>query len=209
MVSELKWEIRKTQDGGIRIIVTSADKMPNQILRDMRAYYNKYRKHLDRAGEYNSIRIHVNSPGGNVNGALGMLEALDEVGRRHPDMPVATLIEGNCNSAATMFLGVRGPTYITPGSGITVHRARMVTYRRKKPGLWEKIRETFGRGWSDNLMAVTYRTACKSNGKKVTRKQVNEWMDNGRRFTAEEAVEVGLCAGIMTRTEFDRRAMNG
>lgn len=203
MAAELKWDIRKMASGGIRITVTTISKPPNQILKDMRAYYDKYRRQLDAAGEFNEIRIHINSAGGNVNSALGMLEALDAVIRRNPKMPVSTLIEGNCSSAATMFLGVKGKTWITPGSGIKVHRSRVEKYE-KKNGVWTRISETFGKDWSDNMMLVAWRMSIKSNGKRASRKQAREWMDSGKRFTAEEAVEAGLCTGIATRTEFDR-----
>lgn len=205
MVSELKWEIRKMQNGGIRITITSAAKQPNQLLRNARDYAEKFRKHLDRAGDFTEIRIHINSAGGNANSAFGMMDVLDQAIRR-TKVPVATLIEGTCGSAATMALAAKGPTYITAGSSVFVHRASMAKWAKKK-GVWAKIHERIGVDWVENYLMCTYRAACKYNGHRISRKQAREWMAAGTRFSAEEAVAAGLCTAIKSRDQFDREEL--
>lgn len=192
-VSELKWELRKRQDGRLRIYVTSVEKELSQCMANAAEYERKFRKHLEQAGEYNSVDVIINSHGGACASAMGMTRAMESI-----RMPGRFLIDGACGSAATLIpCALNGKVYITPTSHYYIHRATIRKYHRDGTG-WRLI-GTMQKGAVDNLLRHAYKTKTKQKWKVI-----REWMANGTRFSPQEAVDARLCDGIMTRAEFDK-----
>ena len=200
MATELKMELRKRADGTLRCIVTSIDKPIKQMCRDRREYMEKFRKHLANAGVFDRIQVEINSPGGSLDSAIGMTVALCE---RHE--PMRILIDGRCDSAATLLLELPAPCYITERSGIYIHSPCTQRYQRQKDGEYKLIKtESMALKLAKSYFSSAYRIRGKQSGKKIRRKAIKDWLVRGARFTAQEAVDVGLCCKVMSRTEFEK-----
>lgn len=203
MVNELKWDIkksvnRKTGKIELEITISSVGKPPNQVFRGRNArkeYYEKFKRHLLAAGDdYQSAVIYINSQGGSIDSAYGMVCALHDV--LIAKINVTVLITGTCGSAATMILGCGWPVYIRPTARVYIHCGRRTKYR-KTGGEWEEVGRRPGSRWNRAVLRDVYvRRIRKWSKKKISRKQVKDWMNEGKWFSAEEAVEVGLCDGI-------------
>ena len=191
-MSELKWELRKRKDGRLRIYITSVEKPIEQMKGNAQQYRDRFVKHLEAAGEYAGVDVIINSRGGSVASAMGMTSALETISK-----PGRFLIDGTCGSAATLIpCSLKGEVYITPSSSYFIHRARVVKYHREG-GFWKTI-GNMQNDAVDRLLRAAYRSRTKKK-----RKIIRTWMEEGTRFTPQEAVDVGLCNGIMTRAEFD------
>ena len=203
MMAELGWTMTRRKDGGIRVTVNSVSKPVEKLMGNRREYYNKFMRHLQKAGEYEDIRIIINSTGGSLASACGMLQALGMAGAKGKKMRI--LISGRCDSAATMLLKLPWPVYITPTSGIYIHMPSSARYKKDKGGGFSLIScrkmETEA---AVGAMEGAYIHRCKANRKKKKRKEIRAMMEESRRFTAEQAVEYGLADGIMTAAEFEK-----
>lgn len=193
MPSELKWELRKFSDK-LSIKVTSIDKPANKFLRNQREYYMRRMEELDKVltRDVKKIDIIVNSIGGSVDSAYGISGAINMINAKHK-YDCRILIDGCCYSAATLIAFQHfGSIYITPNSSVKFHSPRPIN---PTGSFLEKIsqKQTY------SLMVSTYKRRTHK-----PKKLLKEWIDQGKRFTAKEAVEIGLCDAIMQRYEFDK-----
>ena len=199
MATELKMDLRKRPNGTLRCIVTSVDKPIKQMCRDRREYMEKFQKHLKNAGEFSTIWVEINSTGGSIDSAIGMVAALCQ---RHE--PMRILIDGRCDSAATLLLELPAPCYITERSGIYIHSPCTQRYQRQSDGEYKLIKtENMALKMSKSYFSAAYRIRGKQSHKKIKRRTIKEWLTRGARFSAQNAVDVGLCCAVMTRTEFE------
>lgn len=204
MMNELKMDLRKihnkkTGKTELEIKISSVGKPLQQTFRGNTArkdYRDKYLKHLRAAGnDYQSALILVDSHGGSVDSAYGLLAALQEV--LVSRISVTVLITGTCGSAATMILGCSWPVYIRPTARIYIHSSRRVIFRRRGSE-WEETGRRAGSRWTWAVLYDIYKNRIRKwSKKKIPRRQIKSWMNAGKWFSAEEAVEVGLCDGIM------------
>lgn len=203
MMAELGWTMTRRKDGGIRVTVTSVSKPVEKLMGNRREYYNRFMRHLQKAGEYEDIRIIINSTGGSLASACGMLQALGMAGAKGKKMRI--LISGRCDSAATMLLKLPFPVYITPTSSIYIHMPNNARYKKEKGGGFSMVSlKRMDKEAAVGAMEGAYIHRCKSNGKKKKRKEIRAMMEEGRRFTPQAAVEYGLADGIMTAAEFEK-----
>ncbi len=203
MMAELGWTITRMKNGGIRMTVESVSKPVEKLLINRREYFNRFMQNLKAAGEYGEIRIVINSTGGSLASACGMLQALGIAGAKGHKMSV--LISGQCCSAATMLLKLPFPVYITPTSSIYIHMPNNARYKKEKGGGFSMVSlKRMDKEAAVGAMEGAYIHRCKSNGKKKKRKEIRAMMEEGRRFTPEAAVEYGLADGIMTAAEFEK-----
>lgn len=201
-VAELGWEIRRMQNGGIRIKVTSTGKPIQKLKRNKREYMNKFINHLKAAEPYGDIWLHIDSTGGSLDSAMGMIAALGMAGWKKHKMRI--LIEGNCGSAATLLLSLPWPVYITETSRIYIHMPSSSRYVKTNGDYKQKKVSTIGFNSTAGMFVGEYRRACKRNGKKHTKKEIKLLMEKGTSFSPKEAVEFGFCEGIKNRWEFDK-----
>ena len=202
MMNELKMDLRKihnkkTGKTELEIKISSVGKPLQQTFRGNTArkdYREKYLRHLRAAGnDYQSVLILVDSHGGSVDSAYGLLAALQEV--LVSRISVTVLITGTCGSAATMILGGSWPVYIRPTARIYIHSSRRVVFRRRGSE-WEETGRRAGSRWTWAVLYDIYKNRIRKwSKKKIPRRQIKAWMD-GKWFSAEEAVEVGLCDGV-------------
>ena len=203
MMAELGWQTTRMQNGGIRVKVTSVSKPVGKLLLNRREYYNKFIRHMKAAGEFKDIWSEVNSTGGRLASACGMVQALGVAGWKGHKMRV--LINGRCDSAATMLLKLPFPVYITPTSSIFIHMPNNARYKKEKGGGFSMVSlKRMDKEAAVGAMEGAYIHRCKSNGKKKKRKEIRAMMEEGRRFTPQAAVEYGLADGIMTAAEFEK-----
>lgn len=203
MATEVKMELRKRSDGVLRAIITSVDKPIKNMCRDRREYYNKARAYLLRAGDFREIWVEINSQGGSLDSVSGIALALCQ--RKEP---MKILIDGRCDSAATLLLELPAPCYITDKSGIYIHSPCTQRYQRQKDGEYKLIKtEKFALSAARSYFSSAYRIRAKQSGKKLKRKTIKDWLLKGARFTALEAVQVGLANHVTTRTEFEKGAL--
>lgn len=202
MAIELGWNLsRLTRNGKtiLKISIYSKEVPPNKAFnRNAISYETKFRKHLKKAGEYDAVEIYINSGGGAIDSAYGMVQALYSIKKGTPGR---ILIDNYCGSAATLVLcGLKCPAYIVPGGRIMTHMPRVHEFK-KAGGVWS-IYEKFAGMLAVNNIIAFYRSRTK---RKYSRKEIRAWMERSRRFTPDEAVEAGMVDGIMTRAEFERR----
>lgn len=193
-VGELKMEIRMTRPGLAVCTVTSVEKDARMLLKDQRAYFEKYSAQIRAAGDIRWMDIIINSTGGAMSSAMGMCYAIQQSG-----IPAGqVLIQGFCGSAATLIaFGTAGKVFITPESHVYIHMpVRKIATR--KDGKWT-ISERIAQASTTGVLLTAYR------GKTHRRRyELRKWMEEGKRMTAQEAVELGFCDRIVTRAEFEK-----
>lgn len=200
MPSELKMELRKRSDGVLRAIITSVDKPIRQMLLNRREYYEKARAYLKKAGSFDQIWVEIDSQGGSIDSASGIVAALCQ-----QTEPMRILIDGSCHSAATLFLELPAPVYMTERSSIYVHSPSRQRYQRQKDGSYKLVAtEKFGMKIAKAYFVETFRLRTNRTKHKTRKKIIREWIENGQRWKADQALEAGLCDGVMTRTEFEK-----
>ena len=209
MATEVKMTLSNLSRGGkafaVRATVTSVDKPIEHMQRNRREYYERYRKYTKQSGvaDADEVQVIINSPGGRVDSAIGITTALC----MHKK-PMRVLIDGTCCSAATLLLELPAPVYITPYSKILLHSPMRMRYKREKDGTYNMVNaEKYGLRLVKAYMTEAVRIRCKRTKHKVRKRTIREWIENGKWFSAQEAVEAGLCDGIMTRDEFERGAI--
>lgn len=145
---------------------------------------------LRRAGVQN-LDVIIDSTGGSVGYANGIARALS--GWRGK---LRCLIDGRCASAATLVAFIPDmEVSITPFSSITIHKPRTEVYAHKKSGLWAFI-ATKQEAKSTELFKEIY-----MNRSGADAETAEQWL-NGKTFSANQAVTVGLCDRVVTRAEW-------
>ena len=206
MMSEMDWSVRAVvRDGrrGLVIRVFSVARPYEKLCRNKREYYNKFMTGLRNAGRHEFVDLVIDSGGGAVHSAMGMVAALGVEGWKGKTTRI--LIDGQCGSAATLLLKLQAPVYITEGGSVFVHMPSSVRLQKAKSGEYVKV------GTPTRAMDTTARMlegACvhrmKRNGKRSRKGEVRGLMEQAHRFTAKEAVAFGLCDGFMRREAFEK-----
>ena len=199
MATELGWNLSRVTRGKrvtLKISIYSKDIPPEKALQNAISYETKFAKHLKRAGEYDDVEIYINSGGGAIDSAYGMVQALYGIKK-----PGRILVDNYAGSAATLVLcGMKCMAYMVPGGRIKVHMPSRQIFKGKRGGPWT-VYQKFAGALAVNNMLAFYRSRTK---RKHSRKDIRGWMEAGKSFTPEEAVAAGLIDGIMTRTEFEK-----
>lgn len=183
----------KADEGAVlRGRVTSAD-VPIDQVKNAVEYAKQYREAIASYAPFTRIDLTINSAGGLMDSALGLADALESFGR-----PVRVLITGNCHSAATMiaFNPCTESVHIVPGGSILVHMPKLSKYKNLN-GVWSVV-SRLGSASTIHLMQATY---VSKTGH--PRREVRGWMEESRRFTAQEAVDVGLADGIIEQWKWE------
>lgn len=135
-------------------------------------------------GAVNEIRLHINSPGGEVFEAIAIINAL-----RRFDARVVAIVDGVAASAASVIAVAASELVMAPNSTLMIHDAWGVcvgpaTDMRSMADLLDKL--------SDNIADVY---AAKAGG------SVGDWRDlmlAETWYTADEAVAAGLADRVET-----------
>ena len=193
MVSELTWKLLKRSGGAILATVTSVDKAPDKLLANAFEYEKRFRKDLDALGPFVRIDLVINSHGGYVASALGLVSVLTEVLKTRS---VRILIEQAGSAASLVAFGPGVPVSITPGGSIYLHMPKTERWGRTG-GSW-KLLEKLQKSSAVKYMSETY-----ANAAGVKRKQALAWMEAGTRFNASEAVAARFCVKAISRAEWE------
>jgi ATP-dependent protease ClpP protease subunit len=104
---------------------------------------------IRNASEIDTIRIYINSPGGDLYTTLQFLRVMSDT-----DATIVTSVEGACMSAATMIF-LHGHTHeITPHSLFMFHNYSAGTFG-KGGEMYDQLQ--FERKWSENFMSAVYK----------------------------------------------------
>ncbi len=104
---------------------------------------------IRNASEIDTIRIYINSPGGDLYTTLQFLRVMSDT-----EVTIVTSVEGACMSAATMIF-LHGHTHeITPHSLFMFHNYSAGTFG-KGGEMYDQLQ--FERRWSENFMRAVYR----------------------------------------------------
>lgn len=203
LVPYLQGTLIKSQSGELRQMrITTAETTPGKQLRTAKDYSDVFLRKLGQFGHLKTLSVVIDSRGGSFYSAAGIQDALHKLtsGRKPAVDHIRILIDGHCASAATyVAFGMyeHSAVFITPGSRVYVHMPKVYQYTQTD-GIWGMI-EKIGTKLTKKSFVGLYK---RKTGKPSA--EIWEWMKNGKWFTAEEAVDVGFCDGIMTRTQFDR-----
>lgn len=110
--------------------------------------YTDWFEAIRQANEHDIIKIHINSPGGNLNTALQLMRCIDET-----EATVICSVEGECMSAATMILMRADMVEISKHSMFMFHNYSGGAIG-KGGEMFEKI--TFEKPWIENIMRDIY-----------------------------------------------------
>lgn len=136
------------------------------------------------AGGAHKLLLRINSPGGIVDEAVAMRSILAEAGFKSIDVR----IEGMCASAATIVATVPGAhVAIAPGSLYMIHNS--LTLAVGNVNDFASVIEELGA--IDQQIREMYEARTGQ-----TNKQLKEWMDATKWFTAKEAVTFGFADEI-------------
>jgi len=193
MVSELRWSIFQIKEGHIRIIINSGERPPDKLANSY-TYENRFRKSLQKYGEIKKIDLIINSPGGVIDSAFGILAGLYDLKKCNGRV----LIDNYAGSAATVVaFGCKAPVYIVPTGRIKVHLPKAMVMANKG-GIWTTYQK-LSKLSTVNMITAVYRGKCHKK-----RSEIRKWMEESRCFTALEAMEAGLVDGVMTREDFNK-----
>jgi ATP-dependent protease ClpP protease subunit len=104
---------------------------------------------IRNASEVDTIRIYINSPGGDLYTTLQFLRVMSDTAAT-----IVTSVEGACMSAATMIF-LHGHTHeITPHSLFMFHNYSAGTFG-KGGEMYDQLQ--FERKWSENFMRAVYK----------------------------------------------------
>lgn len=201
----LEWKAWKSKDHTLRIHISTGETDRDT---QMRSYHYQYQLENDIAmlEPFERVQIYVDSRGGDSKSAMGIIAALAKIPRR---IPMRILIKGQCASAATFVLGLRGECYIVPSGTITVHRGT-ITHTDPETGEETESRDGIGIDSITQALEETYRNRMRRNLKwreyRTKRELPGVWMaiSGDTTFTAEQAVKMGLADGVMTAEDFEK-----
>jgi ATP-dependent protease ClpP protease subunit len=104
---------------------------------------------IRNASEIDTVRIYINSPGGDLYTTLQFLRVMSDT-----EATIVTSVEGACMSAATMIF-LHGHTHeITPHSLFMFHNYSAGTFG-KGGEMYDQLQ--FERKWSENFMRAVYK----------------------------------------------------
>ena len=191
----------KTRDGKLQMLkITTAETTPGKQLPTGKAYSEVFQKKLEQFGRIDCLNMIIDSRGGSFYSAAGCQDAIRKLQKAGKIGKIRILIDGRCSSAATL---VAFSNYencevnITPSSGIYIHMPKVYQYT-KTGGIWSVIQK-MGTKTVIKTLVEMYR-----NKTHVPKRVIREWMEKGKFFNAGEAVNIGFCDCILTRTEFEK-----
>lgn len=142
--------------------------------------------------EGRDVRLHINSPGGDVFEGREMQSIL--VGHAGK---VTAIVEGVAASAATILALSANETHIVKGSRYMIHNGWSITVGNRHDHM---ARYNLLEGF-DRELAGEY---AKYSGQAVD--QISSWMDAETWFTADEAVSNGFAQKLIDNTKADHLA---
>jgi len=104
---------------------------------------------IRNASEVDTIRIYINSPGGDLYTTLQFLRVMSDT-----EATIVTSVEGACMSAATMIFLHGHAHEITPHSLFMFHNYSAGTFG-KGGEMYDQLQ--FERRWSENFMSAVYK----------------------------------------------------
>lgn len=150
--------------------------------------FDKLLKEAKKSGA-KSLKLRINSPGGNVWQAVAMKTMVEMSGFDS----ITVDIEGLCASAATFFVCLPGARVrIAKGSEFMIHNPR--AYTGGTAADFARNAERLGKMETDQHAMYAQRTG-------QSEEQIKAWMDGETWFTAEEAVSYGFADEIMTAAQ--------
>lgn len=205
MATEVKMEIwHRIDSRAIKCKIMSVQKPPNQIrnARDYEILYmrklEQFCQHENHGKVWDELNIVINSAGGSAESAIGLLGALYRC-RKMKKMKTRILIDGICGSAATYIacgMGKKVPVYITPGSKYFIHNPKTEVFHRMRGGIWESFFKAGSKQLTRDMVNMYHSRT------KVSKKVIRQWMNEGKYFTAEEAVRVGFADKVLSAHDF-------
>lgn len=147
--------------------------------------FDKALKQAKQDGAKN-LCIHINSPGGEVYGAVAMRSMV--INSKFDN--VSVLIEGLCASAATLFATIPDATVtIADGSEFMIHNPSLFT--------WGNAAQLEHDAEHLRKMEQQFHAMYAAKTGK-TEEQIKSWMDAETWFTAKEAVDNGFCDKLLS-----------
>lgn len=132
---------------------------------------------IRNASEVDTIRIYINSPGGDLYTTLQFLRVMGET-----EATVVTSVEGACMSAATMIF-LHGDIHeVTPHSLFMFHNYSAGTFG-KGGEMYDQLQ--FERTWSESFMTEVYQDF-------LTKEEIHSMMHNKDIWMGSEEVVVRL-----------------
>lgn len=203
----IQWRLEKkitSTDDSVLVVYLSTKDIPIEQTYDKPFLFAYALREEMRAMEpYESVDIIIDSRGGDFKSAVGIYDALRRVPRYKP---LRTWIK-NASSAATIFLGLRGPTYISPDGQIYIHRGEQTKYENGKEV--SRSRDGIMVDAAGEYLITEYQRAMRRNlSRSEYRKRKNlpkVWTAGEKTFSAEEARDAGLVQETMSKQVFERQ----
>jgi len=195
-VSMPVWKTVEAYDSAALILIHQRSVPVEEIKAAEREIGPELARELHRLCEGGVTRLDVviDCMGGSTVAAMGIRIALDKW-----EGAMRCLIDGDCFSSATIIaFGPPWPVAITPGSMVIIHQPQMTRWHRSGAGPWTKETRPSASQTLDHMRVIySLRT-----GRPET--ETEEWITQGKTFTAPQACACGLCDEMMPRREWEK-----
>ena len=156
-----------------------------QLNKKIRELNNSMRRQKDQLNlnEDIPIYLYINSFGGSIFSGFSAMDALIK-----SNLPVITIIDGRCASAATFLSVVGNKRYITPHSYLLIHQLSSGCW-----GKYEEIKDHMDN--VDKFMDLIKEVYCKYT--KMPEDRLKEILKHDIWLNADECIEYGLVDEIL------------
>ncbi len=160
----------------------------DRVKKLMREYWNKTKnisnKHTCITFTPKPLYLHIFSPGGCVYSGLSLYDFINEYKKK---IPVITVVEGMCASAATFFSVIGTKRYISPSGHMLIHQLSTMF-----GGNFEQVQDEYinSKKLMDKIMNI-YNTHTK-----IDKKKLPNMLKHDLNFEASECIKYGLVDGI-------------
>jgi ATP-dependent protease ClpP protease subunit len=136
---------------------------------------------IRNASATDTIRIYINSPGGDLFTTLQFLRVMSDT-----EATIVTSVEGACMSAATMIFLHGHAHEITPHSLFMFHNYSAGTFG-KGGEMYDQLQ--FERKWSENFMTAVYKDFLTKDEIQSMLNNKDIWMDSNEVMTRLEGLQ--------------------
>jgi len=140
-------------------------------------------KELKQSGEFQSIKVRINSPGGDMYAGVAMYNLL-----KSQKVPVTCVVDGMAASAASLVLMAGSEREMANNSRVMIHDPWTVAMGNAAD--FRRVAETLEAFRDDAINTYAYGV-----GDKSTRKQISDWMSAETWMNGTES----LARGFITR----------
>lgn len=145
---------------------------------------------LEHEDAHEPVTIVIDSPGGDICAGMKLVDQI----RGMPDTPITVIASGTCASMGALILacGRAGSRFILPHSKVLIHEPYVASAIGGNAASIQRTVESIAQ-----MRQMTIELFSEACGK--THEEIEKAISYDHLFSAQEAVDFGLCDGIIDR----------